>query len=152
MSAVQRKRLRRRWRISAAVMGLLVVVLVVGSITRIEMCASTTAPQPWLLLDDASLTFGAGELAGGPGRPGVLFDWEVDGFDVDFAPFFRVRDGWFLARLPLWIPVLAAAFPTLLFWSRLRRASAGLCRRCGYDLQGMHATSKRCPECGTTIG
>lgn len=50
--------------------------------------------------------------------------------------------------LPLWIPFLLVAVPTLLLWLRDRRPiPAHCCQRCGYDLTGN--VSGRCPECGT---
>jgi hypothetical protein len=54
------------------------------------------------------------------------------------------RRVWF----PDWALVLPlAAWPAA--WRLLaRRARAGLCPRCGYDLR---ATPDRCPECGTTV-
>jgi hypothetical protein len=51
---------------------------------------------------------------------------------------------------PHWIVVVATAAPPLVcleLWRvRRRRARAGLCPKCGYDLR---ATPDRCPECGT---
>jgi hypothetical protein len=52
--------------------------------------------------------------------------------------------------MPAWLPVLAfLILPVvwILRWrAARRRASAGLCETCGYDLRG---TPERCPECGT---
>ena len=53
--------------------------------------------------------------------------------------------------LPLWIPILMTVLPTALAW-RLdtlarRRAAAGKCVKCGYDLSGL-TTGAACPECG----
>jgi hypothetical protein len=60
-------------------------------------------------------------------------------------------------QVVVWAPLWAAAVATFLpaagraigFWRRRirrRRAAAGLCPSCGYDLR---ATPGRCPECGT---
>jgi hypothetical protein len=51
---------------------------------------------------------------------------------------------------PYWLPVSVTAVPPLLWIfgtaRNRRRARAGLCASCGYDLR---ATPDRCPECGT---
>ncbi len=49
--------------------------------------------------------------------------------------------------LPLWIPALVIAVPTVFFWRRSRRLAAGYCRKCRYNLTGL--PEPRCPECGT---
>ena len=52
--------------------------------------------------------------------------------------------------IPFWLPMLiTVAIPLWVAagqWRRRRRAGAGLCPMCGYDLR---ATPDRCPECGT---
>jgi hypothetical protein len=51
--------------------------------------------------------------------------------------------------IPLWMPLVVSAVPTIwLFWGDRRRPAPRACR-CGYDLTGN--TSGRCPECGGTI-
>lgn len=52
-------------------------------------------------------------------------------------------------HIPLWIPLLAVAMPSVFFWRRDRRPPPGHCQTGGYDLTG--ATSGRCPECGEAI-
>ena len=47
--------------------------------------------------------------------------------------------------VPLWIPFLLIAIPTVIAWRRDRRPKPGHCR-CGYDLTGN--VSGVCPECG----
>jgi hypothetical protein len=49
---------------------------------------------------------------------------------------------------PVWMPLLAAAFPTALTLAR-RRPLPGHCQECGYDLTGN--VSGVCPECGKPI-
>lgn len=48
--------------------------------------------------------------------------------------------------LPLWIPLLLAAVPTIVLFRRDRRTPSHCCHSCGYDLTGN--TSGTCPECG----
>ena len=57
--------------------------------------------------------------------------------------------------MPVWLPValfvlLPARWISLQRgrWRRERRASLGLCSKCGYDIR---ATKDRCPECGTPV-
>lgn len=56
--------------------------------------------------------------------------------------------------IPLWMPLLAAAVPTFLFWRTDRRARlramVGRCPVCGYDLTGIAKPTDptTCPECG----
>jgi hypothetical protein len=58
----------------------------------------------------------------------------------------RFRSIW----LPLWPPVVVAGAIVAAWFRRRvipdRRAKAGLCIACGYDLR---ASQERCPECGT---
>jgi hypothetical protein len=55
---------------------------------------------------------------------------------------------WYV-QLPYWSVVALTCLPLALrgrYWlAGRRRARAGLCRNCGYDLR---ATPDRCPECG----
>jgi hypothetical protein len=47
--------------------------------------------------------------------------------------------------VPIWLLLLACAFPPLRKWIRARRQPVpGHCRRCSYDIR---ATPDRCPEC-----
>ena len=53
--------------------------------------------------------------------------------------------------IPLWILVVLSAVPTALLWRRdhilTKRARAGRCPKCNYDLSGL-AAGAACPECG----
>ncbi len=60
------------------------------------------------------------------------------------------RGSWLMLSatiIPLWIPFLIVAIPTLLLWRRDRRPPANHCQSCGYNLTGN--VSGVCPECGT---
>ena len=57
----------------------------------------------------------------------------------------------FTITIPLWIPFLLIALPTIgLFILDKRRHRPGLCPSCGYSLTGN--TSGTCPECGSCGG
>ena len=62
--------------------------------------------------------------------------------------FRRKPNGGCVVFLPLWLPFLAIAAPTMVLWHRDRRPKPGCCRQCGYDLR---ASKKTCPECGTSV-
>jgi len=55
----------------------------------------------------------------------------------------------FVRTLPLWIPFILVAIPTLYLWRADRRIPPGHCQKCGYNLKGN--VSGICPECGTNV-
>jgi hypothetical protein len=85
---------------------------------------------------------------------GIRWSWEeLSGMPAQWWPRYHPRPGlggaW-LVKVPLWIPMIGCALPTvLLWWHDRRRILAGECRRCGYDLTGN--VSGRCPECGVAV-
>ena len=87
-------------------------------------------------------------------REGI--DWfpgPMDGDTSQGAPADGRRSR--VLALPMWaavpllagVPLLLAARAHVRHARRLRRAAAGQCARCGYDLR---ASPARCPECGAT--
>jgi len=69
--------------------------------------------------------------------------WLPDRADESAA---RWADWWFM---PLWMPLIVVAAPTVFFWIRSRQLVPGQCHRCGYDLTGN--VSGVCPECGAAL-
>lgn len=51
--------------------------------------------------------------------------------------------------LPLWIPWLFVAMPTVILWRREARGPVGCCAHCGYDLTGN--VTGVCSECGLAV-
>lgn len=68
---------------------------------------------------------------------------------VEWLPSFGNYPSVVSGSLPLWIPLLLAAAPTVMYIRAGRRRRSGLCPACGYDLSG--APSATCPECGTAL-
>jgi hypothetical protein len=57
---------------------------------------------------------------------------------------------WNFLSIPLWLPLLAAAIPTCLWWRAYwRRPRPGCCQFCKYDLAGTRIAV--CPECGKEV-
>ncbi|MCC6678069.1 MAG: hypothetical protein IT436_13090 [Phycisphaerales bacterium] len=51
----------------------------------------------------------------------------------------------------VWMPtVILVGLAVWVWWRWARRAEAGCCARCGYDLRGLRRGSV-CPECGTAV-
>lgn len=107
------------------------------------------------------------EVNFGSGRAMLLYDfpiptsWITDdiGWSTPVFHFYSIDvcslDGndvqrpWILF-VPLWVPFLLAAIPTVVLFLRDRRLiPPGHCRMCGYNLTGN--TSGVCSECGTRI-
>jgi hypothetical protein len=83
----------------------------------------------------------------GFGNPG----WHLKSLGGFTAPRVgpRYSAGGFL-RVPLWLPAVVVAAPTVVAWRRLRRAAvSGVCSACGYDRRGL-PNGVKCPECGRT--
>lgn len=89
-------------------------------------------------------------------KPTILrvTDWRMLGLslpDGHYSVDHPLQHGsvWSL-KLPLWVPFLATALPTLLLYRVARRRRLfGHCPSCKYDLTGN--TSGTCPECGKVI-
>jgi hypothetical protein len=54
-----------------------------------------------------------------------------------------------IVSVPLWIPLVLCALPTMLLFYRDRKPKPGCCATCRYDLAGLKGD--KCPECGTKI-
>ena len=77
---------------------------------------------------------------------------EPPGLTVDnnaFPPFWFRASGFEPSFVPLWIPLLIIAIPTVWFWRRDWRPRPGHCPNCRYDLRGLTGDVVTCPECGT---
>jgi hypothetical protein len=71
-----------------------------------------------------------------------------DGTSPAVGPHLRQRTRRLI--VPLWIPFLLTAIPTVFLWRRDARCPEGFCEKCGYDLTGN--VTGVCSECGTKVG
>ncbi len=61
---------------------------------------------------------------------------------------FTTRYCWYVG-VPMWLPLLVVAVPTVILWRRSRPTPPCHCSTCGYNLTGN--ASGVCPECGTEV-
>ena len=112
--------------------------------------ADTTLP-PGLADDGPTKLSAGGYLAGATDlrAPGFRYFDSARNYSAGPGGVRNWTFGFRYVTLPGWLPALALGLPPalwLLHRRRLaRRASAGPCAACGYDLR---ATPGRCPECG----
>lgn len=85
-----------------------------------------------------------------PMKPGHSLRLETSRFALDGVDFSRgaTPDIWGVT-IPLWLPFLLVACPTVIAWRHRSPAAEGQCINCRYDLTGNR--SGRCPECGRAI-
>ncbi len=114
-----------------------------------------TAAGSWIGVGDGSLDVGHAEPSrwGGQG-PGVhiedggmQYEWWVTTETVFFP------DVW-IVTIPLWMFAVLAGVPGAVLFTlgcrARRRAKAGACAKCGYDLRAS-ASGAPCPECGAAV-
>jgi len=148
---------RRRAKLLAIVGTALTGLIAGASVASIWFDAS------WLILfkggsSTAALWLGRGCL-GGWLATGVFVDPGGRGMDALYGPHVRpVSDPahWLLQRgapggaqsieIPLWLPLLMTAVPTVFLIRAALRPGPGRCKVCGYDLTGVRGLV--CPECG----
>lgn len=94
----------------------------------------------------------------------VEYEWSAAGARVAKQVFVLFTDGGrpngngltqLVFAVPYWLLAIAASVLPIWFWFRVRRqivmrrrAAAGQCVGCGYDVR---ATPERCPECGAEV-
>lgn len=71
--------------------------------------------------------------------------WIEPGFRLLTRQYMPAMDDIYL---PLWLPLVMIAIPTVLLWWRDRKRPHGYCP-CGYDLTGN--VTGVCPECGQAV-
>lgn len=120
-------------RVLAGYSGMSCDVYVGGGVLWINSISSKSA-LGWQTFDARQVSFG-GRLVP---ETGISRSWTSSG-QLRRTRYFNI---------PLWIPVLAMAVPTVWVWRRDRRVPPGYCQSCGYNLTAN--VSGACPECGTT--
>lgn len=103
----------------------------------------------------ADIWGGAPLLASGPPSRDlplpIVENYNLGGFAAQLGQFRTANSALFL--IPDWSIALIALVPLIPWvaggWRTRRRARAGLCASCAYDLR--YASSPRCPECGAPI-
>ena len=132
-----------------AVVSVLLVVVWIASNWLLITCLGRW-PQSW----DLSVMTGVVELEWGsfpiPGRAGFHIEYNESSVSSGFNWSVGRRGG--MVQSPLWVLVAASALGTAAVFGidtlAHRRARAGFCPECDYNLTGL-APGAVCPECGT---
>ncbi len=148
-----------------AVVAALLVAAWIGSAWRYVVWTSTTGD--WVSVDAGRLVVGQFGPGSNPAKFRILRAGSTPGFTrppgwhsgetlTSFSSnwwFSGTKLGSFRVRAaPLWVLVAPTVVLTGAAWRRdaiaRRRAMAGCCAECGYDLRGLREGAV-CPECGT---
>jgi hypothetical protein len=154
-------RLRRRWRTlrwAGLAVSLLIFIAWAASLSwNFGYLRLHTDPTGVIRTASGSPVF-SGELVGGCLSTAYLgpwprrySEWHIYRNDdsVRWLPS-SAGGAFLLIQVPLWIPFLITAVPTvLLWWFGHRRIPPGHCQKCGYNLTGN--VSGVCPECGQEV-
>ncbi len=150
---MSRSRIRRIAKCTGLVTGAGLAVMMFGS-TWWEVKRQSEQVKFTILDGGLAWAWTIGDEVGQPRYDGFDMGWFVRRSDrTRLRLWFRYRlYNWgsrywhYSLFIPLWVPILTIAIPTVWLWRRDRRHPPGHCRNCGYDLTGN--VTGVCSECG----